>query len=252
MAYLSLDYGNPVAIISEGDLDGEVVHVVDPDVNEPRNRGRSKKFNELKIPDGKVFPIPSDKPENLYISGPNGSGKSYYTAQWLKLYRKLYPKVPIYLFSDVAEDSVLDKIKNISRIILDQTLVDDPIIPEQLRGSVCVFDDIDSIADKNISKAVNTLRDTLLKTSRHYNIYVIVTNHLSTDYKNTRVLINESRSITVFPKSGASNQITRIFKEYCGITQKQLDMIMKLPSRWVTLHKNYPLFITYEHGIILL
>lgn len=252
MSYLSFTRGTPIAVIRGGELDGEIVHLFDPDIDEMPRR-HEQMFKKLVLPEGKLFPLPSEKPEQVYASGPNGSGKTYWASQWLKLFRRMYPDKPIYIFSDVAEDPLLDKIKGgVERIALDDNLIEDPIKPADLEDSVVVFDDIDSIADDDIRKAVNTLRDTLLKTSRHNNIYVICTNHLSTDYKNTRTLINECRSIVCFPKSGAVNQISRIFKDYCGMTSKQVEDVMQIPSRWIMLHKNYPMYICFDHGITLL
>ena len=256
MAYFSFVRGQPVARVFGGDLDGEIIHLYDPDIlgEQKLGRGRAPRpFTAQQFPDAKIFPIPSSKPEQLYISGPNGSGKTFYCARYLKMLRKLHPKRPIFVFSDLRDDELLDRIRGgVQRVKMDRSLVDDPISPENLAGSIVVFDDVDSIQDKEILKEVLSLRDRLLKTSRHSDVYVICTNHLSCDYKATRTLINECRSITVFPHSGAANQITRIFKEYCGLTTKQIDMIVGLPSRWVTLHKNYPMYVTYDNGILLL
>jgi hypothetical protein len=258
MAYLSFASGTPIAFITGGELDGEVVHLLDPDIDRPKRRNEQH-ITKLKLPDGKIFPLPSETSEQLYISGPNGSGKTYYVAKYLELFRSLYPEKSIYLFSDVKQDPLLDKIKCVERINLERSddpdkpdILEDPITPEDLKDSLVVFDDIDSISDKDIMKAVNSLKDKLLKTSRHNNIYVIVTNHLSCDYKQTRTVINECKSITIFPKSGASNQITRMCKDYCGLTKSQIEMVFSLPSRWVTIHKNYPVYVTYDHGVTLL
>lgn len=253
MACLSFTRGEPVAEVIGGDLDGDIIHLYDPDLHGAPNRGKPVKgFPFIRFQDAKIFPIPSRRPEQIYISGPNGSGKTYYAARYLKRLRKLQPKRPIYVFSDLKDDELLDKIKGVQRVNIDRELVDEPITPEQLEGSIVVFDDVDSIQDKAILREVLNLRDRLLKTSRHSDVYVVCTNHLSCDYKATRTLINECRSITVFPKSGAANQIQRIFKEYCGLTTKQIEYIMGLPSRWVTLHKNYPMYVTYDNGIALL
>lgn len=248
---LSFTTGKPIGVVTGGRFHHDIIHLFDPDVDVPPKRNE-KTCRRMHIDDGKIFPIPSEKPEQLYVSGPNGSGKTYYIAQYLTLLREMYPKMPFYIFSDVEEDPLLDKITNVYRIPLTEELVDDPLERDDFKKSAVIFDDIDSISNKRILNAVMTLRDTLLKTSRHSKTYVICTNHLTTDYKNTRTLINECVNITIFPKSGAANQIRRVLKDYCGLDKQQVDTIYSLPSRWVTLHKNYPMYVISEHDIILL
>src|SRR5579859_1245402 len=200
MAYFSFRYGTPVAIIIGGPLDGEIIHLFDPDIDKaPRHYDRP--IEHLNLKRGKVFPLPSSKPEQCYAAGPNGSGKSYYISKYMTLWRQIFPDHPIWVISDLKEDPVIDKVKGVQRIPLNESIIDDPLKPEEFKDSLVVFDDIDSIADKDIAKAVNTLKDSLLKTSRHHNAYVLVTNHMICDYGKTRIIINECRNITVFPKS---------------------------------------------------
>ena len=83
----------------------------------------------------------------------------------IKQYLKIYPDKDIYLFSDVLpeHDKVLTQIPKIKRIMLNQNLVTNPIQTHELEHSCTIFDDIDSISDKNIKKAVITLYDAILK-----------------------------------------------------------------------------------------
>lgn len=203
--------------------------------------------------DGIVYPIPNiDASERMYICGPTGSGKSTQIGKYVQQFKKLFPKAEIYLFSDQKTDDVLDVHKPI-RIALDETLFDNPIqIEEFPKGSLIIFDDIDSIGEKKVSQAVSILRDTVLKRGRHQNLYCIVTAHQCTNYKDTRVILNEVSSITIFPKSGSSNGIKYLLKNYCGLDRKQIEKIFNLPSRWSLIHKNFPCFILYEKGIYLL
>jgi len=99
---------------------------------------------------------------------------------------------------------------------------------------------------------VQTLRDSLLKRGRHEDISVVVTNHLLTNYKETRTILNEVNSITFFPKSGSSHGIQYMLKTYVGLAAKQIQRIFTLPSRWITVYKHYPMYVVYEKGIYLL
>ena len=61
--------------------------------------------------------IPDSKERHiLYITGASGSGKSYYSADYINQYIKKNPNNEIYLFSSVSDDKVLDKIKKLKRV----------------------------------------------------------------------------------------------------------------------------------------
>lgn len=270
MSYISFTTGTPIAIVQGGCISGQIIYLHNPDIHE-RPRRREEQLQEFRLPKdypGKLFVYPSLDPEQCYISGPNKSGKTTWVGNWIRIIRssgfskrlarhnKELPEipVPIYIFSDLESDAIIDNIDGYQpiRIELGEHMIEEPIDPKELYGSVVIFDDIDSIANPKIKKAVETLKDTLLKTSRHHNCWVICTSHLSTDYGRTRVVLNECRSITLFPKCGAWKQVERVLKDYSGMTARQIEIIRELPGRWVTLQKDYPLFITWERGIMLL
>lgn len=224
---------------------------------------KTKKNNEetkkIKIQDGgSIIPIinldriDNEKVNHIYICGPTGSGKSHYLSRYLKYIIKHCKEKNIFLFSDVDHDKELDKHKQIKRILLNEEVYENPIKPEELADSVCVFDDIDSIPDKKIKSAVETLRDSLLKRGRHENIQVISTAHLLTDYRNTRVVLSESSQVCFFIKSGSSNGINYLLKKYIGLNNKQIEYIFNLPSRAVCIYKNYPQMVISDKEIYIL
>jgi len=190
--------------------------------------------------------------QKWYIAGPAGSGKSTLIGNFVSDYIKLFPDKNIYLFSDVDEDPLLDKYKKIKRIKLDEEFLDNQMHPEELRNSLCIFDDIDSCQSKKILATVQTLRDSILKRGRHEEIYhIIITSHLLTNYKDTRVVLSESNYITVFPSSGALSGLNYILKNYIGLGTKEIPKIKKLKSRYVTFKCNYPKMIITENQIFL-
>ena len=61
-------------------------------------------------------------------------------------YKKKFKDRPIYLFSSLPSDESLDKIKP-KRVRLDASTHTDPIDVEELKDSVCIFEDIEVRAD---------------------------------------------------------------------------------------------------------
>lgn len=224
-------------------------------INNARNKSKEKSKKELKIyDDGVCFPLPRfNKTERAYICGATESGKSYWCKQYLKQLLKVHPDRKIVLISDVDKDPELDCLKNLVRLKLDNDLLDkEPPKPEVFRDCVVLFDDIDSISNKKIYDLVCSLRDSLLRRGRHENISVLITSHLCTDYKNTRIILNECNSMTFFPRSGSSHGIKYMLKKYGGLDKKQVQKIFNLPSRAVTLYLYCPQYIVYEKGVYLL
>lgn len=210
-------------------------------------------IREFKISDGYIQLLPNTKTRDTnFVAGKSGSGKSTWISKYLAWYKKMYPNNNIYLFSRLAEDDVLDQYQPI-RITLDEELVTDPIDPdEELCDSLCIFDDTDTIKDKNIKKAINELKDDILQIGRHENIFVCIVSHLINNYKETRTILNESMYITFFPSSGSPHSIRYMLKNNMGLDKKQIERIMNLPSRWVTIKNSCPLAVIYETGVYLL
>ena len=213
-----------------------------------------KSKREIYINDeGGIRVLPNQKPERIYAAGPSDSGKSHWCGCYIEEWVKEFPDRFIFLFSDVEKDAALDKFKNLKRVKINEELLSKPLKSTDFpNGSLCIFDDIDSIQDEKILKAVETLRDHLLRRARHEGIYVIVSNHLITDYKKTRIILNEISAFTFFPKSGSTHGIVYALKKYCGLNIAQVNKIFSLNSRWVTVYKNYPMYVVYNKGLYLL
>lgn len=198
-------------------------------------------------------PIPNiDTRECVYVAGPSGSGKSTYVKQYAESYNKLFPRRAVYLFSKVQVDESLAGIKNLKRIDLNEEIYKEPIQPEELKKSLCIFDDVSTINDKKIREAIFHLISDILEIGRHSEVYICVTNHLLTDYKNTRTILNECSSITFFPSAGSSQQIKYTLKTYFGLDAKDINKILKLPTRWATVYKNFPQCVLYQTGAYLI
>ena len=255
---LSLTKGNKIATIYQKNgnkkpIVKKEIKIVDDNFNESENKNL-----DIKIENGNnndyVFPSPRKLSERIYISAPSGSGKSYFTALYLAELRKQkgQRKREIYIFSRVDEDKPLDKYEPI-RIPLDRETFDsDPLQPEDFRGGIVVFDDIDTLMDKALLKYLQDFRDDLLECGRHYDITTISTTHNITNFKETRKLLNEANAIVIFPRSGGTYQLKGFLERYMGYSKEQIEIVRNLPSRWVYLWKEYPQYIVYEKGVKIL
>ena len=222
--------GRPLARIDGGKYSGRVVSVSDQFASNAKegDDGLIKEFRQLKIAnDSKFQHIPDTTKERsiFYITGPSGSGKSTYTRKYLEQYKKKFKNRPIYLFSSLPTDESLDKIKP-KRFKLNEALHEDPIKVAELAESMCIFDDIDVISNKKIREAVYDILNQILEIGRHYKIACICTNHLPTNGRETRRILNEAHTITYFPHS-AGGKIKYLLEEYVGLDRKQMAYIKK-------------------------
>jgi GTPase SAR1 family protein len=241
--------GKQVATIQGGKYDGKIISIATAD-NEDQP---VKSYVEIPIKDGKFQQVPNPDAEReiLYVVGPSGSGKSTYTLNYIKQYKKKHKGADVWLFSALAEDETIDKIKP-KRIIIDDRLVTDPIPVEEFANQLVIFDDCDCIKNKLHRAAVYGLLNEVLEVGRHHKITCIVTNHLPTGGQDTRRIINESMTVTYFPQSGSAGQMKRLLQDYIGMDGAMLKRIRKLNTRWATIYKNYPMCVLTERLIFSL
>lgn len=240
--------GRPIAKVEGGKYDKKVLNVYtewDEDDN-------MKRFNKIKI-DGKFqqIPDPDKEREILYITGASGSGKSTYALNYIKQYKKIYKDNPVYLFSALSEDETIDKISP-HRILIDERLYTDPLNAKDFENSLVIFDDIDVIGDKKMREAVYNLLNQILETGRHFKTTAIITNHLPTNGKDTKRVLNECHSITYFPHSGSGRAMKYLLTEYLGMDRNTIKKIKGAKSRWATIFKNYPMIAMTEKDAFLM
>lgn len=236
--FFSLEDGRKIARIKGGKNDGKFLYLND-----------TKGQNEIKIKDGILQPMPNKNVvEKIYITAPSGAGKSTFTGKWIGEYTKMFKDNEIFLFSSINHDRVLDK-HDPCRIILDNDLLNDPIEPEELQDSLVIFDDTDTIRDRNMKLFLENLRDHILEVGRHFNIRTLITSHLLSNYSSTRRILNEATGVVVFPKSGSGTyHIKNFLKTYCGFDKEQIKKFVNLPSRWVMVYRSYPQYVIHEKG----
>jgi adenylate kinase family enzyme len=248
---LNLHKGRIIAKINGGNNNGRYIYI-DDNYNDGANIMETKETT-------KIIPMMDYKSERsiCYVAGPSGSGKSTYCANIIKEYIKLKKNIDIYIFSrtEYKNDSAYKNLKMIQIEINEELLTNGIDIEKEIRpNSIMLFDDINTIQNENLKKYMEKLITDIMEVGRKLKINCIVTNHLiiPNERKYARILLNEIQYLTVYPKSGSSQQISYVLKTYFGLTQKQIKTVLKLNSRWVTICKMYPITVISENGVYII
>lgn len=199
-----------------------------------------------------------------------GGGKSTFANGYSELYRDIFPDNPIYFFSRIDEDnSIDDKKLDITRIKLDQDFVDFKIDYTDLYGSLCIFDDIDGIENmyidygdrgikigKALLKKVIKTQNDIIRLGREHKksdkggIYSINIRHILFDYQQTRILLNGSTHIVIFPKFINPVHLEKYYDSYLPVDS---EMKKKLANCRYFIHCNLePQYIMTEKFIYVI
>lgn len=204
---------------------------------------------------------------SIFLCGPSGSGKTFLSKEIVKHDAK---ERPIVIFSKIENDDSLKELKKMklkSHPFSDEKggnrLIKIPIRTEhdlmnlpsnhELKNCVCLFDDIDSFP-KDMADFLNQYRDSILECGRHHNITVLSTSHQLYNWAKTRVVLNESELVCMFPHSNRRN--TMLFlRDRMGLGKKEVqyitDEIMD-NSRSIVCRMSAPNMVFHEKGVILL
>jgi hypothetical protein len=209
-----------------------------------------KSESKIKLPPGSTFELtPATDPEKRqvwYIAGASGSGKSYIAKTLAEKYQKLFPKRDVYLISKLKEDSTLDSMKSPPIRLNPEKIVEKPITDlEIFRESMVIFDDYDTFTGKE-GKAVQQLIDDIAIQGRHQVITMCCLTHYLSNYKKTRLMLTEATHFVVYPQSTGSQALNYLLKTYLGIGPKEVSDLKKIGSRWLCIHKNFPIYYITE------
>jgi Cdc6-like AAA superfamily ATPase len=213
-------------------------------------------FRDVKLKDKPKLhfqPAPDKDIERsiTYITGASGSGKSYWTRMYVEEYKKIYPKREVYLISSISDDSSIDKIKGLHRIKMDKLLTED-ISAKDFQNACVIFDDTDCLTDKRLRLKVQEILNSVLETGRHFNCEVIYTSHLATDGHQTKRILNECKSVVIFPSGLGGRSIKYLLDNYFGLDREQIKRIKKLNSRWVQINKGFPMSVVSDREAYVL
>jgi len=233
--------GVPTEHLLEGDEIKHLYHRIQADQSHDTS---------VVLPDDCSFQlIPPSDPKTRsvwYIAGASGSGKSYIARQLAEAYKRMFPSREIYLISKLNEDSTLDtmKIGKPKRIRVD-TLVDDYQSIEEFKDCMLIFDDYDTFQGAE-GKAVQTLIDDLAIQGRHTGTTILCLTHYITNYKKTRLLLNEATHFVVYPQATSYHALKYLLSTHIGMNADEIKDLRKL-GRWICVSKNFPQYLISQH-----
>jgi hypothetical protein len=185
-----------------------------------------------------------------YIAGQSGSGKSWIAKNLAFYYNKLFPDRGVYLVSKLNEDATLDALKFLRRINI-QSFVDDYPDLDEFKDCMVIFDDYDTLTG-DAEKVITKIVDDLAIMGRHTNTTMLCLSHYLTNYKKTRLLLNEATHIVVYPLSTSYHALRYLLKNYVGVDEEDLKRQRKLGSRWLCYSKGFPQYMVAQKNAELL
>jgi hypothetical protein len=198
-----------------------------------------------------LLPNPDPKRREVwYVAGQSGSGKSFIAKGLAFFYHKLFPDRGVYLVSKLEKDETLDSLKFIKRINV-QSFIDDYPSLDEFKDCMVIFDDYDTFTG-NAEKVITKIIDDLAITGRHTNTSMLCLSHYLTNYKKTRLLLNEATHIVVYPMSTSYHALRYLLKNYVGVDEDDLKRQRKLGSRWLMYSKGFPQFMVSQKSAELL
>ena len=199
---------------------------------------------DVELSEGYKFqlaPIKEKERMTLFVAGESGAGKSFFVREYAKLYHSMFPKNPIYLISYLESDETLDAYKKIVRInVFQEEFLEDCLdldLESEFSNSFVIFDDIDSIVNKKTKEKIYGLLNKMLRIGRHFQISVAYSGHELYSSHELKSILNESMSITFFPKFLNFKKMRYLLENYFGLNKQQIERIRSIKSRSVTYIK---------------
>ena len=188
----------------------------------------------------------------LYVIGMSGSGKSYWSAAFVNQWKLINKKKEIFLISPITDDKSINSLSPTRLNPLSDTFqASPPSVNDFPEGSMLICDDIEAYS-KKIQKTIMELVNSILTTGRHYKISIIFIAHSACNGAATKLLLNESTAVTVFPKNMTGKSANYLLGQYFGLDNKEIKAIKKLPSRAITIVRSYPMVLLTNNQAIML
>jgi hypothetical protein len=91
-----------------------------------------------------------------------------------------------------------------------------------------IFDDVDAETNKFKKKKIFDILSMILNTGRHERVSCVFTSHLSCAGNETKLILSEAHSITIFPKNMGNRSLFYLLDSYFGLDKHQINYIKKL------------------------
>jgi carbonic anhydrase len=100
--------------------------------------------------------------------------------------------------------------------------------------------------------AIHKLIDDLATMGRHTNTTMLCLSHYLTNYKKTRLLLNEATHIVVYPMATSFHALSYLLKTHIGMSKDDVRDLKKM-GRWVCVFKHYPQWlVSPQHARVLI
>jgi len=197
---------------------------------------------------------------SIFLVAPSGAGKTWMIKLIIEQDLK---KRPVVLFSKIVDDESLKSLEglktpkdNKDRLIKIPLLCEDDLMdlpPEDdLKETICVFDDLDSF-HSDIAEYIRSYRDAILESGRHKNITCICTSHLLNNYTKTKTMLNEAEIVVLFPNSNRRHSST-FLRDRLGLEKDERDFLIEKASkagRFLALKMSSPNMLIHNKGVML-
>ena len=218
-------------------------------------------IEELELDDEHTFQLVARPTEDndratLFVAGESGSGKSYFIREYAKRYNSMFPKNEIFLISYLDKDKTLDAYKKITRLnCFNNEFMRECLnmkLEDNFQDSLVIFDDIDCIVEKKAKERIYALLFKMLKIGRHTATSVAYLGHELYHSPELKTILNESMTITIFPRFLNFKKLRYLLEEYLGLSKEQIAKIRTIKDRSVTYIKGADKIILSDHSCFML
>jgi hypothetical protein len=248
-----------IATLNNGaEKEGEIYYIDDDELPEGTKPLLKIRINDR---DKSFFPAITDfastkQTDHIMVSGPTGTGKSTWIADYIKHFRRKYPKAQVLLFSSKTTDETLDKIKYIERVKIDDDMLSNPYTLEEIaalsKPLLTIFDDVEDFPNKKLNNEIARLRDEIIRNGRSYGLYCIYVSHDPCNYRSTKSQLFEANKCVIFPRRAGVGTYDYLLDKKLHIGKKNIELVKTLKSNFVVINKSVPQTIIADKYILLM
>lgn len=256
--YRKYDFDNPGFNDEDSSEESEESDESEEETKTPIEIKEGEKVESIIDPDRDfyLYPRSSIEENNKYrdvvlIIGASGSGKTYQAMVYIKNYISIYSENRVFIFTPVPEDESLNQIRDyetVSMIDARLPVKKDDFDISKYPNSLWIFDDITAV-EKDNQLEIDSIRNQILETGRHYAQSILITEHSFKGEKRILKPMAESNRYIIFPGSGDTERLLKFMVEKIGLGTKQSREILRIKSNHVIIVKDAPLAVIYQNGI---